>query len=120
MRDTDLFQMAPGLTPPWQVESCEFAAEQKRLDIRIWGIDNVTHDVVGTRFAHRQDVKNEPLEHYLARQLTPDLNFSFHDVTLNRRRVVVLEIPAAKQSPLLRSEERRVGKECRSRWSPYH
>ena len=22
--------------------------------------------------------------------------------------------------PLLRSEERRVGKECRSRWSPYH
>ena len=66
----------------------------------IWGIDNVTHDVVGTRFAHRQDVKNEPLEHYLARQLTPYLNFSFHDVTLNRRRVVVLEIPAAKQSPV--------------------
>ena len=23
-------------------------------------------------------------------------------------------------STLLRSEERRVGKECRSRWSPYH
>src|SRR5205807_3636640 len=22
--------------------------------------------------------------------------------------------------PILRSEERRVGKECRSRWSPYH
>ena len=25
-----------------------------------------------------------------------------------------------KVSPLARSEERRVGKECRSRWSPYH
>ena len=25
-----------------------------------------------------------------------------------------------KERPLLRSEERRVGKECRSRWSPYH
>ena len=24
------------------------------------------------------------------------------------------------QAALLRSEERRVGKECRSRWSPYH
>ena len=24
------------------------------------------------------------------------------------------------QAKLLRSEERRVGKECRSRWSPYH
>ena len=26
----------------------------------------------------------------------------------------------AEQTPLSRSEERRVGKECRSRWSPYH
>src|SRR5947209_12641328 len=26
----------------------------------------------------------------------------------------------ARTSPLHRSEERRVGKECRSRWSPYH
>ena len=25
-----------------------------------------------------------------------------------------------KKSQVLRSEERRVGKECRSRWSPYH
>ena len=27
---------------------------------------------------------------------------------------------ALKDANLLRSEERRVGKECRSRWSPYH
>ena len=26
----------------------------------------------------------------------------------------------AIQDILMRSEERRVGKECRSRWSPYH
>ena len=26
----------------------------------------------------------------------------------------------AKENQLIRSEERRVGKECRSRWSPYH
>ena len=25
-----------------------------------------------------------------------------------------------KQKKMTRSEERRVGKECRSRWSPYH
>src|SRR2546426_12364951 len=31
-------------------------------------------------------------------------------------RVILLASPAA----LKRSEERRVGKECRSRWSPYH
>ena len=26
----------------------------------------------------------------------------------------------APAAPVVRSEERRVGKECRSRWSPYH
>src|SRR2546430_16179595 len=31
-----------------------------------------------------------------------------------------LQPPAAASDPELRSEERRVGKECRSRWSPYH
>ena len=29
-------------------------------------------------------------------------------------------IPAANYKQSVRSEERRVGKECRSRWSPYH
>ena len=28
--------------------------------------------------------------------------------------------PEKGLGPLFRSEERRVGKECRSRWSPYH
>ena len=35
----------------------------------------------------------------------------------------VLSVPIAELSTLgagVRSEERRVGKECRSRWSPYH
>src|SRR2546425_10183320 len=27
---------------------------------------------------------------------------------------------ACREADLVRSEERRVGKECRSRWSPYH
>ena len=27
---------------------------------------------------------------------------------------------AESNAKLIRSEERRVGKECRSRWSPYH
>ncbi len=29
-------------------------------------------------------------------------------------------IEMSASDPLYRSEERRVGKECRSRWSPYH
>ena len=35
--------------------------------------------------------------------------FDGHDASINIMRRI-----------LMRSEERRVGKECRSRWSPYH
>ena len=35
--------------------------------------------------------------------------------------LILTRYPAIKEfAHLLRSEERRVGKECRSRWSPYH
>src|SRR5258708_39693582 len=33
---------------------------------------------------------------------------------------VEIRIPDGPEAQLTRSEERRVGKECRSRWSPYH
>lgn len=35
MIDTDLFQLALGLTAPWQVSSSEFDLQRRRLDIRI-------------------------------------------------------------------------------------
>ena len=38
----------------------------------------------------------------------------------DKLRVVFGERRLRAQRDILRSEERRVGKECRSRWSPYH
>lgn len=35
MKDTELFQLALLLMPPWMVEGCDFDVSQKRLDIRI-------------------------------------------------------------------------------------
>lgn len=35
MKDTELFQMALGVIPPWLVERCEFDPDRKRLDIYI-------------------------------------------------------------------------------------
>src|SRR3712207_2083482 len=37
-----------------------------------------------------------------------------------RRRARVRTVAPVSEEAFLRSEERRVGKECRSRWSPYH
>src|SRR2546430_14555592 len=42
-------------------------------------------------------------------------------VTPTRGDILLRGQPISRLSPeALRSEERRVGKECRSRWSPYH
>jgi len=45
------------------------------------------------------------------------------DRVFNRRlteRQPAAVVRPASESEVVRSEERRVGKECRSRWSPYH
>ena len=66
--------------------------------------------------------------------LTPyiDLNTEYYDLGLRHRDdtddKVTLDAAyatkkygvAVKCATITRSEERRVGKECRSRWSPYH
>ena len=39
---------------------------------------------------------------------------------LDEEELQAIETEAARLRDLARSEERRVGKECRSRWSPYH
>lgn len=72
---------------------------RKEFAYLIWGVNDETHEVVGTKFDFRRDVKNEPLEHYLARQTTPDIAFSFREVDFEEKRLVLLEIPRAKNIP---------------------
>ena len=55
----------------------------------------------------------------------PEVHMFFHKQTKEVEQVekfvrsLSITIPA-KYEDEIRSEERRVGKECRSRWSPYH
>ncbi len=66
----------------------------------VWGIENKTHKVVGTSFDYHKEIKDgEPLEHYLARNLKPDITFNFKEITLHGKRVVVLTIPKAEKIP---------------------
>ena len=50
--------------------------------------------------------------HYMAKQETIDCVASILEKTKAE--------PMKVSIVIVRSEERRVGKECRSRWSPYH
>lgn len=65
----------------------------------VWGINDVTHEILGTNINYQKDIKNEPFQHYLARAVAPDIGFSFHEVEINGKRLVVLDIPAAAKAP---------------------
>lgn len=75
------------------------ALEGQENGYLVWGVNNDTHEITGTTFDFRVDVKNEPLEHYLARQVMPDNNFYFREITLEGKRVVVMVVPAASKIP---------------------
>ena len=59
--------------------------------------------------------KEEPVNVSKVENNIPEYNYYIND---NASTYYKSEF--AKLKEILRSEERRVGKECRSRWSPYH
>ncbi len=75
------------------------ALQGRNYSYFVWGIENETHKILGTDFDFHQDVRNEPLIHYLARQTDPDIGFQFMELVLDGKRIVVLIIPAAVKTP---------------------
>ena len=59
-----------------------------------------------------RDLKNYELEYRIS-ELESKFSKDLSEDTFN-------ELKKLKKHLNIRSEERRVGKECRSRWSPYH
>ena len=49
-----------------------------------------------------------------------ELRVTFGRIAKFQEQVAVLRVSETNPENYHRSEERRVGKECRSRWSPYH
>lgn len=72
----------------------------------VWGINDSTHEIVGTNFNPYQDYKQEPYQNYLARNLSPSINFRFEETEIDSKRVVVLIIPAAEEIPTAFKDKR--------------
>lgn len=65
-----------------------------------FGVDDKTHEIKGTTFNQNEFVNgNEPLLHYLVRQLSPSVAFYFEEMKVDSKRIVALVIPAAKTVP---------------------
>jgi predicted HTH transcriptional regulator len=77
------------------------ALTKKSASYLVWGVDDATHAIVGTTVSPRSTkIGNQELESWLLQLLTPKLEFWFHDVTIDGKRVVVLEIERAVRQPV--------------------
>lgn len=67
----------------------------------VWGVDDATHDIIGTAFKpSTAKIGNEELESWLLRFLSPKINFRFHELEIDDKPVVLLEIGAAFRHPV--------------------
>lgn len=65
----------------------------------IWGVKDKNHKVVGTKFNYNRNIKGEPLEHYLIRNLHPKIDITFNKIKYKNKNIVILKIPCANKVP---------------------
>ena len=67
----------------------------------LWGIDDMTHEIIGTKFKpHLAKKGNEELENWLLRLLSPKINFIFYILEDDGKYVVICEIQRAIHTPV--------------------
>ena len=67
----------------------------------VFGIDDKTHRIIGTKFKPNQKAKgNEDLIPWLARLLEPRINFEFYEISIEGVRVVIIKIQATQNTPI--------------------
>lgn len=67
----------------------------------IWGVENESHEIVGTTFDPTgAKVGGEEMESWLLRLLAPKINFHFYSLLVDEHPVVLLEIGAAFRHPV--------------------
>ncbi len=67
----------------------------------VWGVEDATHDVIGTTFdPSSTGVGGEELESWLLRMLSPKINFRFYSLETGGLSIVLLEVGAAFRHPV--------------------
>lgn len=78
------------------------ALEEKTYAFLVWGLDDSTHEIVGTTFDPKhKKIGNEELESWLLKLLEPKIDFQFNYVLCeNDNSVVILEIKTNFKHPV--------------------
>lgn len=77
------------------------ALHHKEKGFIVWGVDDVTHTVIGTSFKPRKKkVGNEELENWLGRLLFPCVDFRIYEFDFEGKAVVIIHVPPALHTPV--------------------
>ena len=99
--------------------------------MRGWSVRERMKDVISARARDRGDDKGYSDSDYEGLELGREFGYaggelpSVHEISpfideIEEVLCTAARVPLSSRALVDRSEERRVGKECRSRWSPYH
>lgn len=67
---------------------------RKPIGYVLWGVDDDSHDLVGTTFRPRDtNIGNQELEDWLAVQLDPKINVRIHEGQVDGHDMVLFEVP---------------------------
>src|SRR2546429_746730 len=107
----------------WDVWNCDcsglffFQAEDGIRDVAVTGVQTCALPILSK--ARCQMIVDHPHRLHVRVHARGGDGQRSSDILLSTRAAAVLRLNSG-ENEYLRSEERRVGKECRSRWSPYH
>ena len=74
--------------------------KDKNKGYMVWGVEDETHSVVGTKFkGNSTKAKGQPLAFWLTKSLGPELTVDFKEVNHPDGRIVLLEIDPAMGTP---------------------
>ncbi len=77
------------------------AIKGKSHGYMLWGVDNNSHDIVGTTFdPFTEKIGNEELINWLIQRLSPRIYFCFYNVNYEGKSVILLEINSASNTPV--------------------
>lgn len=67
----------------------------------VFGLDDKTHNIVGTDFDYRKEkIGNQEIENWIATQLSPRIDFNVHELNTEKGKVVIFIIDSAGNTPV--------------------
>ncbi len=77
------------------------ALERRAAGYIVWGIEDVTHKILGTTFKPRETkVKGQELESWLLTQLEPQIDLRIHEGEMEGAALVIFEVSPASHRPV--------------------